>query len=339
VRILVVQPGPAFSVADVCVGWVEALTELGVQVAESKLGERLTFFEGARFEREPGLFTRALPDNTAIVRLAVDGLYSELYRFKPDVLLCISAMFLPADLLDLARIYGTRVVVIHTESPYEDDRQIALAEHADMNLLNDPINIDLFPRALYLPHAYRPTLHHPGPGEPGMVCDFAFVGTGYASRIAFFEAMDLAGLDVVLAGNWQQLHPRSPLHAHVAHDLRRCLDNTDTAQLYRSAKVGLNLYRRESNDPDLSEGWSIGPREVEMAACGLPFVRDRRGETDEVFGMLPAFDSPDEAAEQIRWLLHHDDERTALASKAREAIADRTFANHAAVLLRLLDKE
>ena len=52
------------------------------------------------------------------------------------------------------------------------------------------------------------------------MCDFAFVGTGYASRIAFMEAMDLAGLDVVLAGNWQQLAEHSPLHAHVAHDER-----------------------------------------------------------------------------------------------------------------------
>ncbi len=338
-RVLVVHPGPSFSVADVCAGWVEALRELGVQVAESKLGDRLTFFEAARFEQEPGRFRRALHDNASIVRLAVDGLYSELYRFKPDVLLCISAMFLPAELLDLARIYGTRVVVIHTESPYEDDRQIALGEHADLNLLNDPINIEAFSRALYLPHAYRPTIHHPGPGEPGMVCDLAFVGTGYASRIRFLEAADLSGLDVVLAGNWQQLHERSPLRAHVAHDLRDCFDNADAAQLYRSAQVGMNLYRREANGPDLVEGWSIGPREVEMAACGLPFVRDHRGETDDVFAMLPAFDDPDEAGEQIRWLLDHDDERQALASKAREAIADRTFTNHAAMLLRLLDKE
>jgi spore maturation protein CgeB len=172
-----------------------------------------------------------------------------------------------------------------------------------------------------------------------MVCDFAFVGTGYASRIAFFEAMDLAGLDVVLAGNWQQLHPRSPLHAHVAHDLRRCLDNTDTAQLYRSAKVGLNLYRRESNDPDLSEGWSIGPREVEMAACGHCFVRDPRGETDEVLGMLPAFDSPDEAAEQLRWLLP----TTTSARRSPVRPARRSPTGHSPttprVLLRLLDKE
>lgn len=321
--------------ADVCAGWVEALTDLGAQVAEFKLGELMTFFEGARFEREPGVFTRALTTNEEIVRLAVDGLYRDLYVRRPDVLIVISGMFIPGELLDRARAYGTLTVVIHTESPYEDDRQVALAEHANVNLVNDPTNFAAFPRCLYLPHAYRPSLHHPGPGEPGLACDLAFVGTGYRSRVQFIEAMNLDGLDVVLAGNWQALHEHSPLRKHVAHDLRKCLDNADTAQLYRSARAGLNLYRREANQPALSDGWSCGPREIEMAACGLPFARDPRGESDDLFPMLPSFTDPAEASEQIRWLLAGD--RTDLATQARAAIAERTFHNHAAQLLRLLE--
>lgn len=335
-RILVAHPGAAFSVADVCAGWVEALTDLGAQVAEFRLGELMTFFEAARFEREPGVFSRALATNEDIVRLAVDGLYADLVKRRPDVLLVISGMFIPAELLDRARALGMLVVVIHTESPYEDDRQVALAEHANVNLVNDLTNLDAFPRGLYLPHAYRQSLHHPGPPEPGLVCDLAFVGTGYASRIRFLEAMNLDGLDVVLAGNWQQLHEQSPLRKHVAHDLRNCLDNGDTAQLYRSAGAGLNLYRREANAPALSDGWSCGPREIEMAACGLPFARDPRGESDELFPMLPSFTDPAEAGEQVRWLIHHE-RRDELAAQARAAIVDRTFINHAAQLLRLLE--
>jgi spore maturation protein CgeB len=337
VRILVAHPGPQFSVQDVYTGWVEALTELGQDVGEYNLGERLTFYEQARFERTPGAFTRALDNNEDLVRFALNGIYGPLYRGQPDVLLGVSGMFLPAELLDLVRARGTRVVLLHTESPYEDDRQARLAEHADVNVVNDPTNLDRFPDGtLYLPHAYRPGVHHPGPGEPGMVCDFAFVGTGYASRIRFLEAMNLDGLDVVLAGNWSQLHERSPLRAHVAHDLRDCLDNEQTAQLYRSAAVGLNLYRREAERPELSDGWAMGPREVEAAACGHFFLRDPRGEGDQVLGMLPTFTSPEDASDQLRYWLAHHAEREALASKAREAIADRTFTNHAARLLRLL---
>jgi hypothetical protein len=76
-----------------------------------------------------------------------------------------------------------------------------------------------------------------------------------------------------------------------------------------------------------------------MAAIGLPFLRDPRGEGDEVLPMLPRFDSPDEASELARWWAEHDGLRAEAARQAREAIADRTFANNAARLLQLLEKE
>ncbi len=76
---------------------------------------------------------------------------------------------------------------------------------------------------------------------------------------------------------------------------------------------------------------------MEMAACGLFFLRDPRPEGDEVFPMLPTFTSPEEAADLLRWHLAHEDERAKAARQAREAIADRTFTNHARSLLRLFD--
>jgi len=87
----------------------------------------------------------------------------------------------------------------------------------------------------------------------------------------------------------------------------------------------------------LSAGWACGPREVEMAACGTFFLREPRGEGDEVLDMLPTFSSPAEASELVRHWLARPDERQALADKARAAVADRTFDHHEAVLLRLLN--
>ncbi len=40
-RFLVAHPGPGFSVHDVHVGWVEALSELGEQVKAFNLDDRL----------------------------------------------------------------------------------------------------------------------------------------------------------------------------------------------------------------------------------------------------------------------------------------------------------
>lgn len=337
---LVVHPGPNFSVHDVYVGWVEALRGLGVEVVEYNLQDRLTFYDMALLEAGPSLVRKALTREQA-TELAVNGLYAALYKTRPDVLLAVSGFFLTPDLMDLARRSGTRVVVLHTESPYEDDRQLKLAAHADLNLLNDPINIELFAAVAptrYVPHAYRPELHKPGSAAPDLASDLAFVGTGYASRIAFLEAMDLDGVDVLLAGNWQQLHSDSPLMKYVGHDIEECLDNEQAVQVYQSAKVGLNLYRREGTAADSTDGMAMGPREVEMAACGFFFLREPRPENEAVLPMLPAITSPAEASEQLRYWLAHDSEREKLAAQAREAVADRTFVNHAAALLRLVEE-
>jgi spore maturation protein CgeB len=328
-------------VADVFTGWTEALRALGQEVAEYNFGDRLTFFNATVVPTgEEGVFRKAVPDLEAVTRMAIEGLYADLYRFRPHVLLCVSGFFLPTKLLDLARVSGTRVVILHTESPYEEDRQLELAEHADINVLNDPQNIDRYPAGtVYIPHAYRPAIHRPGPADPGLVCDFGFAGTGFPSRIEFLEAMDLSGLDVVLAGNWQAVHEASPLRKHLAHAQDQCIDNAEVVKLYRSMRVGMNLYRVEAERLEHSLGWAMGPREVELAACGAFFLRQPRGEGDAVLDMLPTFETPEEATELLRYWLPRAAERQALAEKARAAIQDRTFDNNAARLLRLLDKE
>ena len=335
-RILVCHPGPAFSVQDVYTGWTEALRDLGLHVVEYNLGDRLTFYDSALFEVGPHLIRKAVSRDQA-TELAVNGLFASLYKTRPDILFVVSGFFLTPGLLDHVRRCGTRIVMLHTESPYEDERQLALAPHVDLNLVNDPTNISQF-RALaptlYVPHAYRPHIHRPGAPSPDLAADLSFVGTGYASRIWFLEQMDLTGLDVLLGGNWQALDDDSPLHKHLAHDIEECLDNARAADSYRSGRVGLNLYRREAEAEHLAVGWAMGPREVEMAACQM----DPRGEGDELFPMLPTFTDPDDATDKLRFWLARDDKRTELAGKAREAVSGRTFHNHAALLMRHVER-
>jgi spore maturation protein CgeB len=339
-RFLIVHPGPQFSVHDCYVGWTEALRELGQQVVGYGLHDRLCFFDNAYMRIDEGKFRKALTAEQAI-QLSTDGLYSDLYTLRPHVLLVVSAFLVPTKLLDLARLSGTKVVVLHTEEPYELNRELDVAAHADLNLLNDPIHIEKFrgvARAEYMPHAYRKSLHKPGPFDPDAASDFCWVGTAFESRIEFFEAMNLDDVDVALAGNWQRLTEGHRLRKYLAHDIGECCDNTEAVRLYQSGKVGLNLYRREAEDGGSAAGWAMGPREVEMAACGLFYLRDPRPEGDELLPMLPTFDGPEDASEQLRFWLDHDDERDEAARQAREAVADRTFKKNAETLLRLLER-
>ncbi len=348
-RILVAAPGPNFSVQDVYHGWVDALRELlgKESVFIFNLDARLAFYNSTyvALEGQEGVFRKALDQQQAI-DLAINGLPAALFKIRPHVLFVISGFFFHDDMqtnpiLDQARALGTKVVVLHTESPYEDERQLKVAAHADLNLVNDYTNLADF-RAIgpsyYQGHCYRPGIHHPGPAVPGMESDFAFIGTSFPSRIAFFEAMNFEGIDVALGGHWGRLPEDSPLQKYLAHDIQMCMDNETTANAYRSTKASINLYRQESPWPiNAAQGQTCGPREIELAACETFFLRDPRTESDVLFPMLPTFHGPDDASEKLRWWLAHDVQRYDAAAAAHQRIADRTFHNAAKVLLRHLE--
>jgi spore maturation protein CgeB len=336
VRALVVQPGPKFSVADVANGWVQGLRANGVEVVDFNFDDRLSFYSTAHLERD-GEMVRVFENPEHAARLAADGILAAAYKFWPDIVVIVSGFFVPPETYALLRSRGHKVVLLHTESPYEDDRQLLRTPHATLNVLNDPTNLDRFQElapSVYIPHAYDPEIHHPRRPDPAAASEFCFVGTGYPSRIEFLEQCNFDGIDVALAGNWQGLGPDSPLLKHLAHPQDECCPNEQTAILYASTQASVNLYRKEATAD--ADGWAMGPREVELAATGTFFLREARGESDEVLHMLPTFDSPEDFADQLRWWLRHDACRMDAARRARLAVADRTFAKNAARLLSLL---
>lgn len=330
-RVLAVRPGPQFSVQDVHNGWVRALQRLGVTTVDFPYDTHLNFIEQST--AGAGLAAHEK------IRMASKSIEAALYEVWPHVVLVTMGKFIPPELYLLMRERRHKVVLLLTESPYEDAEQVNMAAYADVVLVNDPANLEQFrqinPNTFYQPHGYDPHVHTPGPADPDLSCDLTFVGSGFPSRARFLQAALRGGWNVKLAGNWLD-SADTPLADLVVHPLAHCCDNTDAVRLYRSAKASLNLYRKETTVRSTAAGWAAGPREVEMAACGLFFLREPRGEGDDLWPMLPTFDGPDDFADQLGWWLRHPDLRADAARKAREASASRTFDNHAAALLRRL---
>lgn len=316
-------------------GWVKGLRAQGVEVVDYNLGDRLRFYTHAMLEVDGEL--RNAFQYEAACELAAKGLESVCYEWWPDIVIVVSGFFVPPSVYKVMRARKHHVVLLCTESPYEDNRQVMMADSADTVILNDPTNLDEFldynPRTIYVPHGYDPEVHKPGPVRPELASDFAFVGTGYPSRIEFLEQVGWGDLNVRLEGHWREVRDNSPLRPFCPTDLTQCIDNSDAVDIYRSTKVSANLYRKEAGSPELAEGWSVGPREVELAACGTFFLREPRGEGDELFPMLPTVTSPADFGEQVQWWATHDSERLAAAELARKAVADRTFDANAARLL------
>jgi hypothetical protein len=327
-RAMVVGPLADWSTFDVAQGWAEGLSEIGCEVAYYDLSRRVLFYAGCQADG------RSLDLDEARV-LATTNLLGELYRFDPDVVVIVHGAHVWPPLLAELRC---RSVWVLTECPYENEAQALTVAAAapSLILLNDPEAAGVFASiapAFYSPHAYRPALHRPdGPARPSDVC---FVGTCYPERAAVLEGADWSGVDLALLGMWDTLDDDSPLKRHVrAAD---CIDNTEAVEWYRGARIGLNIYRTGAHgEHSLDAGWAIGPREVELAATGSFFLRDPRGESDELFPFLPSFTSAAELEELVRFWLPRDIERRDLGRRAREAVADRTFANHARRALRRL---
>ncbi len=336
-KIFAIAPGPGFSVLDVHNGWVEGLRACGASVIDWDLASRYDALSNAykRTKVDGGyefdLMWGLEPAQDIVAELVKGALYDN----RPDLVLITSAMFTRLPLLDSITRSGVPVAVIHTESPYEDDRQIEVAEHATINLINDPLHIDRFPKAtVYQPHCYRPLVHFPADDNVVPFYDFTFVGTGFKSRVEFFEAVDWSDIRPCFAGNWLHLEDDSPLLPFLRRERTECENNYETADLYRSSLVGANLYRKEANLDASADGVAMGPREVELAACGTYFARESRREGDVLFrGLLPLVSTPEGLRHVIMHAKENEDAVRRAGALAREVIADRTFENAAGRLL------
>jgi hypothetical protein len=285
---------------------------------------------------DDGTFIKAFPKPENVYGFAISGLPQAALYWWPQLIVFISGFTVDPQFLEVCRGRGIKTACVMTESPYEESRQLLIAPHFDAVALNDPTNIDQYSTlttAVYTPHAYRPDIHFEGEAHEDYLSDCVFVGTGYPSRVAFLERCNFDGIDLALAGNWQNVP--TVLADRVVHDLEDCIDNAQTAELYRGAKTSFNIYRTENNGDisDGADGWSVGPREIELAASGTWFARQSRGESDELFPMLPTFNSPEELGELIRWALENPVERQIAAEQAKRVVADRTFPNNAHKLL------
>lgn len=333
---MVVWPGATWATADVARGWANGLQSAGVEVVRFRLDHRIRWFTDRLTDEEmadPAMMPK-------VRRMASESLAGALYEFRPDLLLVVDGKDIPPEVWTGMRRRGQQIVLVHTESPYEDDRIGHMWWCADHHLVNDLPGVERLrhhtPNVAYSPQCYDPAVHHPGGYRTEH--QVVFVGSGFKGRGDFLARVDwekVGGL--TLAGHWSKIAaglPPPPELVRWVADLQEPLPNEAAADLYRTSKLGLNLYRTDFVDAGSGPGWALGPREVEMAACGLAFLRQARGEGDDLFPILPTFGTPEELSDLAVWWLAHDDAREEAAAAAQAAVADRTFDRHAASLLR-----
>jgi hypothetical protein len=310
-KILAVHPGASFSTHDVYVGATEGLRELGHDIWEYKLDNRIAT-AGAWLTycwRRAKTLPKPTPDDIlykASAELVERALRINMPADPLDVVLVVSAMYLHPDIFVLLKRAGIRVAVLFTESPYDDERQQKILPFVDCAWTNEITSAKNGVR--YLKHAYRPAVHGvTGTSDDSIEAhDVVFVGTGFQERLDMLQGVDWTGIDLGLYGDaWSLLGPRAKVRKYIRGG---SVDNDATAILYRKAKIGLNLYRRSKgfgkHAPMIGAAHSLNPRAYELAATGCFTLSEYRPEVTETFGpLVPTFETPQQLGDLVRqWL-------------------------------------
>lgn len=327
-RMILVSPGSQYSTTEVFDGLSDGLRQLGHEVIEYDVLRQIYFArrELVNLLVEAGKEDHIPPPNIkpgegnalpADVRARYNAFLDDVRfsgvrdilvwarRYAVDAVVIVSGYMISNEVLSmLSRRADTphgagvaKTMLVFTESPYEDERQLGAARLVDACSTNDeaslPALIDANPWSIYCPMAYHSGLHLPRGVEPKPAAhDVVFVGVGYPERIALLEGVDWQGINLGLYGDWQFVGADSPLRPFIHQGI---VPNAEAVELYRGSKVGLNLFRQcvdywPSGSGDQARtagsGTSLNPRSYELAAIGVPQVSQWRPELDSVFGSL-----------------------------------------------------
>jgi len=308
--------------------------------------------------------------------LAYEPVFLAAHYYEVDAVFFVSPQYTPLDIPRMLMKDGFKVWSYQTECPYEDHIDAAQKADAFSTVFVNDLNSVATWRAFnpdthYLPHSYDPERHFPWWAAPenrrprkariNAHQHVTYVGSGFSRRQRYLEAVQWRGrgrkpIDLRLYGYWPLLVPQvteegeeyfGKVAPHEPSPLLRFLkggvtDNAFTARIYRGSAIGINLHRTErwNNNADIviddGEAYSMGPRSVELAACGTFQISDFRQEIVDVFGdTVPLHRTPEELGRLIRKYLADPVRRHELAVQQREAIKERTFANHMRRVLEL----
>jgi spore maturation protein CgeB len=173
------------------------------------------------------------------------------------------------------------------------------------------------PAVSYLPFAFAPDVHCPDASltvsdRERYQADLMFAGGADRDRIAALVPFVDAGFNVRLYGGyWDQ-------DARTAPAANGFLDGAGLRKAVAAAKVCLCLVRRANRD-----GHSM--RSFELPAMGACILVEDSDDHRDLFGpdgeAVVYFSTPEQGVAQLRQLLTDPDRRTAMAARARAAIA------------------
>lgn len=347
-RVFVIHPGATFSTADVHTGLVWGLRTAGAEVIEYRLDKALLV--------SSALVHSAIAEDVLETPVDVFGLASAeaiaaAVHFEPDACLVVSGGNFPLSrALALKRLSAQRrvpfpVALFDTEAPYVTRAMQQMARHYDVIFTNERLAVDRYshPHTYYLPHAFTPHVHQPGPAEADYDSDVLFIGTGFPERKELFAATDWGELRLTVLGALWETEVTDVAQTIAPTE---AIENAEAVRYYRSAAINLNHHRTvrmfgSGEHIAAGEAESLGPRAYELAATGaFQLCDDSRPELAEVFGdAVPTYragDAEDLGRQVQRWA-GDPEGRASLAAAALERVQPHRWDRRAEQVLTILE--
>jgi hypothetical protein len=249
---------------------------------------------------------------------------------SPDVVYVISGWAMPPEIVQFAQAQGSKVILHLLDAPYMDHKQPELCGPYDVILVNERASVDFYrtynQNVHYMPHCWNPNQHTADQGSPEDCPDVFMCATGFDERVRVLERVRWNGHKLVLKGFWPRPGSLGP------YIKEGTVQNRVLPVYYKNSKVNLNIHRTSRQwHPDTgSQGHvdtqmeSVGPRVVEVLACGGFLMTDFREECDEFAGGLVVFDE-DNLQERLDHFLAHPAERAEIARRGHVLVQPWTF--------------
>ncbi len=248
-------------------------------------------------------------------------------KVKPDLILALNGVVLPAEKVEQLRLGGFKTAVWFTDDPYYTDWTLGIAPRYDYVFTLEQNCVPLY-RQLgcelvhYLPFAVNPKAFHPKHVFASYKSDICFIGTAFWNRVELIDRLTpvLKDRKVVIAGWWwDRLQNYSQLSGKIK--LGDWMTPEDTASYYNGAKIVINLHRA-FDDETINfnsrkiEAVSVNPRTFEISGCATLQLSDIRPDLENLYSPrkeIGTFCSPEELIEKIDYYLRNEEERQKVA--------------------------
>jgi spore maturation protein CgeB len=323
-KILLIHPGHGHSTADVFEGLCVGFELNKVEVVRFEWGQMLRPLTSVVIGAiQSGVVKEDQADrlHQFMARLASNDAIGMMIDNEVNAIVVVNGLLFPPSTAALLKKVGIPVVCYGTEAPYFERTELEIAPFYTHWFTQERTSVGKFSPIVpttYLPMAYNPRLHQPGPADDDKRCDLTFIGGGFPERKRLLAGVDWTDIDKTIHGTLWGLDMEAEKGRY---DFERgtrytegAIPNEMTSAWHRSATIALNMHRKMTyieQGGQIAAGIaeSLGPRSYEIPACGgFLLSDDERPEISDVYGeaaaTFKAWDSAD-LERQIRYWLAH----------------------------------